>query len=172
MADQVLLIRHGEKPEDKSKGVDPYGKSDKRSLTPRGWTRAGALLKLFGDAPDINRPTVIYAAAGKQAGERMTQTVQPLADHLNLKVVTRYDKGQIIALTRDLLTSPGVALVSWEHSEIPVIARALGPLAGPVPTTWPDNRYDVTWVLTRNGDRWSFSQVPQLLLAGDKPTLI
>lgn len=36
-----------------------------------------------------------------------------------------------------------------------------------VPETWLGERFDMTWSLQRDGDRWAFLQVPQLLLAGD-----
>jgi hypothetical protein len=32
---------------------------------------------------------------------------------------------------------------------------------------WPDERFDIVWVLDRDGERWKFSQLPQMLLAGD-----
>ena len=42
--------------------------------------------------------------------------------------------------------------------------------AGPaVPTHWPDDRLDVVWTLTPEASGWRFAQVPQLVLAGDRP---
>ena len=37
------------------------------------------------------------------------------------------------------------------------------------PQEWPDDRFDVVWTFTRDGTGWRFAQVPQLLLAGDRP---
>ena len=59
--------------------------------------------------------------------------------------------------------------MSWEHHLIPSIAAALVGRPGIVPTTWPDDRYDIVWVFERpgGGSEFTFRQVPQLLLGGD-----
>ena len=51
-ADQVIVIRHAEKPTAKPKrhGVQEDGTSDKESLTVRGWQHAGSLAAIFGGA--------------------------------------------------------------------------------------------------------------------------
>jgi hypothetical protein len=65
-------------------------------------------------------------------------------------------------------------LVAWEHKRIPLIANRLIGDASNVPRVWPDDRYDVVWVLERDpitaGLR--LRQVPQLLLAGDRAELV
>ena len=37
------------------------------------------------------------------------------------------------------------------------------------PAQWPDDRFDMIWVVDRDGANgpWHFAQVPQLLLSGD-----
>ena len=72
-----------------------------------------------------------------------------------------------MALAAKLTAHGGVALVAWHHEAIPDIARSLG--AVDFPQGWPDDRFDVVWTLTRDGSGWRFAQVPQLLLAGDRP---
>jgi hypothetical protein len=42
-----------------------------------------------------------------------------------------------------------------------------------IPKTWPDDRFDVIWTFTlATNDKYSFAQVPQLLLSGDTDTVI
>ncbi|MDA0180367.1 hypothetical protein OJ997_08670 [Solirubrobacter phytolaccae] len=36
-----------------------------------------------------------------------------------------------------------------------------------VPTTWPDDRFDVNWRFDRTGESWTFSSMDQQLLKGD-----
>jgi len=101
---------------------------------------------------------------------RPREAAQPLASRLGLAVDTRFLKGDTAPLAQALAKIEGVALVSWAHHVIPSIAEALVGRPGIVPTTWPDDRFDVVWVFERpsDGTGFTFRQVPQLLLAGDK----
>jgi len=75
--------------------------------------------------------------------------------------------GDEAALAAKLAVHDGTALVAWHHEAIPAIARSLG--AVDFPRHWPDDRFDVVWTFTRDDTGWRFAQVPQLLLAGDRP---
>jgi len=67
----------------------------------------------------------------------------------------------------------GVVLIAWQHQDIPAIGNAIVGNKTTVPQTWPGDRFDVAWVFTaKRGDGYSFSQVPQMLLAGDQSTTI
>jgi hypothetical protein len=61
--------------------------------------------------------------------------------------------------------------VSWEHEHIPAIIARLGQVTPRPPGSWPGDRFDIVYVFTRtaSGSGWDFSQVPQMLLAGDSP---
>ena len=64
----ILIIRHAEKPEPGGdSGVDHTGAPDPRSLTVRGWQRAGAWAELFvpalGQKSALPTPTAMFAAA-------------------------------------------------------------------------------------------------------------
>src|SRR5690349_25009534 len=66
---EVMIIRHGEKPDGSAEGVDAQGKQDDKSLTEVGWARARALVGLFDPAAGrtragLARPSAIYAAGG------------------------------------------------------------------------------------------------------------
>ena len=68
-AARIMIIRHAEKPDPgKTLGVSPTGHEDPRSLSVRGWQRAGALVALFGPErlrranPLLATPTAIFAS--------------------------------------------------------------------------------------------------------------
>jgi hypothetical protein len=173
----VMVIRHAEKPlaETPPHGVTVDGVNDPRSLTPRGWQRAGALVPYFvgtdGGIGTSRLPVPGQLIASRiglnSSSARPLETVQPLASRLGLTVDTRFLKGDTGPLAQALAKIDGVALVSWEHHVIPSIGAALIGRPGIVPTTWPDERFDVVWVFERHGGEFTFRQVPQLLLGGD-----
>ncbi len=178
--DTIMLIRHAEKPPGKGPphGITADGIESAGSLTVAGWTRAGALVRLFapaaGDPPaGLYRPGALWAADPRgDAGQRPLQTVAPLAALLGLTVDIRFDKFQVDVLAAALAETSGIALVSWQHEEIPAIVAAFGSVSPAPPRNWPDARYDLVWALTRTDAGWSFSQIPQLLLAGDRADII
>ncbi|WAL69577.1 hypothetical protein ORV05_17970 [Amycolatopsis cynarae] len=179
--DVVMIVRHAEKPAGTSApyGITADGVRSEGSLTVRGWTRAGALAGLFapaGDAPvraGLARPAAVYAAAPDGDKEqRPLQTVSALAARLGLTVITSHAKGGEAALAAELAVRHGPTLVSWQHEDIPAIADGLGLVSPAPPGSWPGDRFDVVWVFVRSGQGWTFRQVPQLLLDGDRPTVI
>jgi hypothetical protein len=186
---RIMIIRHAEKPAQKGHapfGVDAAGEHHHESLTVVGWQRAGALVALFAPArgeprdPNLARPDLIYAAAPSHHGgadgsrsRRPVQTIEPLAARLGLIPEVRHAKGDEAALVKDVLPRGGNVLISWQHAVIPKIARLIAgtaPPSVPIPASWLEDRYDLVWVLTATGEdgAWSFVQVPQLLLAGDR----
>ncbi|WP_334025891.1 hypothetical protein [Nocardia terpenica] len=182
----VMIIRHAEKPtgDGAPYGLTEAGEHDKESLTVRGWTRAGALTDLFapraadgGPAetrPGLFRPATIFASdpVRKGGSKRPLETVTPLAAALNVQVDTRFAKGQEAALAAALPGLRSPVLISWQHENIDAILAQLGAIHPAPPAKWPGERFDMVYVLIRNGDGWNFTQVPQLLLAGDSATPI
>lgn len=175
----VMIIRHGEKPPDQGtspKGVDIDGNENIHALTPTGWVRAGALGQLFGSgqglAPGLSMPTQFYASQGDTKSLRPMQTLTPLAARLGSYVITKYSRDNVPQLAAELRARGGVSLIAWESDALPTIPTALGPVTPAPPAIWPNDRFDVIWVLTANGNGWTFSQVPQMLLAGDRPEVI
>ncbi|MEU5419716.1 hypothetical protein ACH4UT_04125 [Streptomyces sp. NPDC020799] len=178
-ADMIMFIRHGEKPKESGDkppfGITEDGERNAHALLVRGWQRAGALVTLF--APDsgepregLRRPDAVYAA-GPQPGAkglRPSETVAPVAAKLGVRTNVTYRTGDEKALAKELAGRHGCTLVSWEHHGIVEIVKALGGEVRPSPPKdWPDARFDLVWVLVRSGSGWTFTQVPQLLLAGD-----
>jgi hypothetical protein len=100
------------------------------------------------------------------------QTLSPLVARLGSYVITKYDREDVRGLAAELRSRGGVSLVAWESDALPTIPAALGPVDPTPPAVWPNDRFDVVWVLTANGNGWTFSQVPQMLLAGDRADVI
>jgi hypothetical protein len=184
----IYIIRHAEKPlKPPLTGVDYEGSQNEHSLLPRGWQRSGALAALFhpGSNPvrvGLRTPTVLVAPSwghpGKTAAHRSYQTIQGLSEHLALPITSHFAQGQEQQLADSLLRShSGVVLICWEHKHIPVIASSLPVVSGTaIPRKWPGDRYDVIWSFTLVPEpgpvRYTFGQIPQLLLAGDSGAVI
>ena len=184
----IYIIRHAEKPlKPPSSGVDYQGGQNEHSLLPRGWQRSGALAALFHPEfgpvrPGLRTPTTLVAPSWghphKTAAHRSYQTIQGLSEHLGLPITSPFAEGQEEKLADSLVRDhSGVVLICWEHKHIPVIASALPVTAGTaIPGKWPGDRYDVIWSFTRVAEsdpvRYTFDQIPQLLLAGDAETVI
>ncbi len=154
------------------------GEADPRSLSVRGWTRAGALVGLFDPRdpdgnqiptrPELVRPTRIFACdPGDTRSRRSLETVTPLAATLNLRVDSRFASAQSAQVAAAIQAGTGPALIAWKHEQIPAIVSRLGTVTPAPPSSWPSGRFDLIWVLDRNGNGWRFAQVPQMLLAGD-----
>ena len=179
-------------------GVTPDGMQDDHSLSVRGWQRAGALATFFASLrstpSSIRRPQFIYAvkvdgdddkprdASGAKIGtkgKRAQQTVAPIAEILGSSATLNFafDKGDEAAMMRSAMACPGVVLICWVHENIPRMAGLIPTGSStPVPETWPNDalgrgRFDVVWAfeLDRTAGTYRFSQIPQLLLAGDLP---
>jgi len=180
--DKIMLIRHSERPsaDKKIRGVGLDGRKNKESLTVRGWQRAGALVRFFaplGDHfahPALATPKTLFACkAGPRAPSlRPQHTLLPLAELLRVEINVEYYEGEEAALVEKVRASPGPALIAWKHLTMQMIANAILGDATTAPQAWPFERVDLVWVFDRRGDAWTFTQVPQLLLAGDRAEVI
>jgi hypothetical protein len=183
----IYLIRHAEKSGVVNGttfiGVELTGVEDHASLIPEGWQRAGGLATLFDTAagtmrPDLARPGHLYAPNYGEVSEtvnhRMYQTIVPLSLRLGVPIDTTYPEGKEHPLAEWILANDaGVSLVCWEHAHIPKIARHLPVLnEAAVPTSWPDDCFDVIWSFTQSPSqpgRYTFAILAQRLLYGDRP---
>jgi hypothetical protein len=172
----IMLIRHAEKAAGPNEhAVDGHGRTDARSLSVRGWQRAGALVRLFapldGHFRDgrLAKPTAIFAAGTRpdKDSTRPFDTVAPLARSLALRVndpcAADDDVGALAATIEQV---HGPVLVCWRHETLPMLAGhwASGRV---VPEQWPPDRHDLVWVIDRVEHGWRFAQVAQLVLDGD-----
>jgi hypothetical protein len=197
-ATRIMVIRHAEKPgvygKDTYTGIDLTGKADPESLVTLGWQRAGGLASLFdpfysGVLPTtLSLPQFLFAAdpndtsskdKDKEPSQRPYQTILPASLKLNLSIDANHKKKNYQKMVEKALGRAGVVLVAWQHQDIPSIGNEILSQTGTsgisVPQTWPGDRYDLVWVFDRPsgaGVITSFTQVPQMLLAGDQNTII
>jgi hypothetical protein len=183
----IFIIRHAEKPADDDTnneppfGIDINGNPNPHSLIPRGWQRSGALADLFDPAigpirSGIAVPDRLYSPGDahpkKTLARRATETIQALSDRSTVPIMTGFGVNDEQSLAEAVLVdSAQTVLICWEHNRIPLIAAAI-PTKDPtaIPTTWPDDRFDIIWCFTLDAvdrPRYAFSQIPQQLLPGD-----
>jgi broad specificity phosphatase PhoE len=177
---KIMIIRHAEKPLDghPERGVDIDGVHAHHELTVRGWQRAGALVRFFaplgGAEPPalIARPRTLFATAvtPESPSHRPKHTLVPLAEALGVPVDTGHLSGEEPAVARAALAAAQPVLICWRHGYIPALAKAIAGAAAGVPESWPDDRFDLVWVLEAQAPQgpWRFSQVPQRLFARDR----
>ena len=170
---QIILIRHGEKP--------AHG----NQLDEQGFARARALVGYFKANPAVTAygtPVAIYAMKpkGPNGSVRPIQTVTPLAEALNLPVISDFLKDDATGLVTAILGNKAydgkMVLICWEHNAIPDIVSALASAAGTadgvqdaLPGSWDGDAFDRTWILdfSPDGKIVSFRDLPQRLLPGD-----
>jgi hypothetical protein len=184
MLASVSLIRNAEKQlgDGPPYGVLADGSPDPNSLTPRGWQRAGALVNLFvprpeqaGSSPFATPDHLFASEIGPHShSRRPLETLQPLSERLGLGIQEPVLQDALDELVAVIRRSHGHVLVAWEHKRIPLIVDRLLGEAAPCPQVWPDDRFDLVWILEPDPaeGRLAFRQVPQLLLAGDRADLI
>jgi hypothetical protein len=182
-ATKIMVIRHVEKPDGLDAGVGITGKKSAHDPIVRGWQRAGALTVFFGptfpplQSKAIETPEFLFAS--NDTSQRPIDTITPLSMKLGVEIDTSFDEGSEAEMVAAAKQCDGVVLIAWQHGKIPTIAAAIledPTLIDSVPTKWPGNRFDIVWIfdLDTKGKTpaYTFTQVPQLVLAGDLPSVI
>ena len=142
----VLIIRHAEKPD------------SGRDLSPSGQQRADAYRGYFEnftvDSKPM-RPDAVYAAKDSKESQRPRLTVEPFAKAANLRIDTHFTINQSDKLAAALRAKEKGKriLISWHHSDIPALIRALGakPKSLLPDGKWPDPVFD--WVIVLSYDQ-------------------
>jgi broad specificity phosphatase PhoE len=181
---KIMIIRHAEKHQHGSHGlgVTEDGRPSSHELTVRGWQRAGALVQLFASggartkASAIQTPRAIFASdATKQSPSlRAMHTAAPLAAQLGIAVNHDFAEGEEEGLVSAVLASPSPVLIVWHHGHISKLARKIGGEHIACPAQWPEDRFDVVWILEGGGAQggWNFTQIAQCLLPDDCPDVL
>jgi len=180
----IMFVRHGEKPGEGTKphGVNHHGEIDEHSLSVKGWTRAGGLAGLFAHAPSkahphIVRPGRIFATrpTHEAKSKREMHTAEPTAKRLKLEIVDSHTHGNEEDMVKEVLSRPEPVLIVWHHGTLAKLVSHFPIVnAADVPKHWPDERFDLIWVLERQPGadlRYRFVSVAQMLLADDEESL-
>jgi len=154
---EILIIRHAEKPDT---GNSPH-------LTPRGYSRASALVGLF--AASYDTPDYVFATQASKQSNRPVETLTPFVAALHMELNSSIADDDFATLAQQILSDPQYAgkmlIICWHHGNIPALAHALG--ASDAPKTWPDPVFDRVWRIRYNNSGTTFENLPQRLLFGD-----
>lgn len=179
MSPKIMVIRHAEQPADPGPptGVDVTSAADAESLIVQGWQRAGALASLFAPSfgplqnTGLATPRFAFTSAVKHYSDsqRPMETLIPLCAKLGLMMNAAHAKDDYATMVPAAQACAGPVIICWQHQDIPAIANQILGNSTTAPQTWPGTRFDVVWVFDWNAaqNAYSFSQVPQCLLAGD-----
>ena len=116
-------------------------------------------------------PTHLFASeVGPHShSRRPAETLRPISERLRLRIAEPVLQDALDELVTAIQACDGHVLVAWEHKRIPLIVDRLLGGGSTTPQIWPDDRFDLVWLLESDGTgRLSLRQVPQLLLAGDR----
>jgi hypothetical protein len=177
--DQIIALRHGEKPANAEQqsapldkagpGLNERGYANRHSLTIKGWQRSGALAatRLCGlmAAPVLSEPRSLFVPRyGHTKHHRPYQTVHALALRVGAVPETPCMAGDVDTLYTRVLACEGTVVVCWEHDALIGLAALLSDEA---PRDWPHGRFDVLWLFGPHGDAYGWRQAAQRLLPGD-----
>lgn len=176
----VMFLRHGEKPGDHGLplGVDQHGQPDPHSLSVRGWTRAGALAALFDHVPSPQRPglarpqrVLATKPTHEYRSKREHDTASPTAARLGIGIENDFTHKDAADAATSILHGERDTLVVWHHGSMPeLLSHFPVKNAADIPGAWPEDRFDLVWILTGDDDgRYTFSSQPQDLLSDDAP---
>lgn len=177
----LMMIRHGEKPSTGYLGVDEQGNANPDGLIPKGWERAGALVTLFAPnnttlASTLPSPSALVTPRYPRVAHRPYLTLLPLSQRLSKTILSEYavNADPMMIVSALLAMKNEVVLVCWEHDHLVNIVSAMARTGfvanqGDIPTSWPDDRFDVIWRFDLNKQigKWTFNSLDQQLLDGD-----
>jgi hypothetical protein len=188
---QIIIIRHAEKPN-----------SSSNNLSPQGYTRSYQLVNFFQSpiSSTYQTPDVVYAQMCQgwngdpmqcKDSARPIETTTPFATAQGTPFVVKYEITDYSGLIQDVFTNQNaVVLIGWEHTNIPGIINTLfdsfetndgkvySSIAGwdynPFSGTMSNDIYNMAWVFTYNGDgkTYTLNVIPQFNVSSSAPYLV
>ena len=122
--------------------------------------------------PALARPEILFACKAGPAAPSLRPQLLPLASLIDAELNCDYYEGQEKELVQEAIAAQGTVLIAWKHNNMHLIANAILGNKTSAPQYWPLDRFDLVWVFHKRDSTWTFTQVPQLLLAGDRPDVI
>jgi len=140
MPQSILLLRHGEEPED-SRSLD---------LSVAGRERAEKLALFIPKQCGV--PDFFFAAAPTGTSVRSFLTMRPLAESIEARIDGSYKARDFGALASKLLADPAffdkTIVVCWTHNELPALASSLNVSMREFPETWGDKVFNLIFRLS------------------------
>jgi len=155
---QIILIRHGEKPED----------PEAVHLSKAGEKRAKELAPFLTTDPELTKhglPVALYATRTTKHGhgQRTQETIAPLARQLHIPVEAPFLSEEYAALAKSILSNSKyhgkTVLICWTHEFIPQLTAALG--VEPQPPKWKDSVYDRVYLISYHQGHATLTDLPQ-----------
>ena len=157
---QVILMRHGEKPDD----------PNAVHLSKAGEKRAKKLVPFLTSDPELTAhglPVALYATKTTKSGhgQRTQETIAPLAKELHLPIESEYHSEEYQKLAQSILSNPKLqgktVLICWTHEFIPQLTAALG--VHPQPPKWKEEVYDRIYLISYHQGQASLKELRQTL---------
>jgi phosphohistidine phosphatase SixA len=124
----ILLMRHGEKPDDP---LDP-------DLSPAGHVRAKQLPPYL--LTNFGTPRFLFASTASKHSRRPIETLTPLATACQLEIDTSFADQDYNALAQTLHDTSqyegALIVICWHHGYLPPLANALKAKPGDYPNPW------------------------------------
>jgi hypothetical protein len=124
------------------------------------------------------QPLPIIRASASTASLRSQELLLGVSALAQLAIDATYapgsDESTLAKVVADL-PHGSVALIAWEHDNIPKLAKCVdealaAQVGSKIPHKWDAARFDLVWVFSLSASgNYKFHQIPQMLLPGDNP---
>jgi len=103
--------------------------------------------------------------------KRERDTAEPTAARLGIEIEDGFTHKDAADAARSILADTRDTMVVWHHGSLPeLLSHFPVSNATDIPAQWPEDRFDLVWILTADDNgKFTFSSEPQDLLSDDAP---